>query len=126
MQTLAPLTATTAAPVETTLGTFLGMENGMGFFRFMVQGSWTHGLHTIEGVKVLDPHYRTKDERRWEVKCIKAFGLIKEGQTFVVARSANGLALFRECDLPAWTRHPLLSISNDGFVESNNQFFSVI
>jgi hypothetical protein len=126
MQTLTPLTATTAAPVETTLGTFLGMENGMGFFRFMVQGSWTHGLHSIEGVKVLDPHYRTKDERRWEVKCIKPFGLIKEGQTFVVARSANGLALFRECDLPAWTRHPLLSISNDGVVESNNQFFSAI
>jgi hypothetical protein len=70
--------------------------------------------------------YRTRDERRWEVKCIKKFGLIKEGQTFVVARSAYGLALFRERDLPAWTRHPLLSISNDGVVESNNKFFAAI
>jgi len=126
MQTLAPLTTTTQAPVETTLGTFLGMENGMGFFRFMVQGSWTHGLHTIEGVKVLDPNYRTKDECRWEVKCIKSFGFINEGQTFVVARSAYGLALFRESDLPALTQHPVLSISNDGVVESNNKFFAAI
>ena len=70
--------------------------------------------------------YRTNDQRRWEVKCIKKFGLIKEGQTFVVARSAYGLALFRERDLPAWTRHPLLSISADGVVESNNKFFAVI
>jgi hypothetical protein len=70
--------------------------------------------------------YRTNDQRRWEVKCIKSFGLIKEGQTFIVARNAYGLALFRESDLPACTQHPVLSISNDGVVESNNKFFAAI
>ncbi len=70
--------------------------------------------------------YRTSDTRRWKVKAIRSFGLIKEGQTFVVARNAYGLALFRESDLPAWTRHPVLSISNDGVVESNNKFFAAV
>ena len=70
--------------------------------------------------------YRTRDERRWEVKAIKNFGLIKEGQTFVVARNAYGVALFRASDLPAWTQHPVLSISNDGVVESNNKFFAAV
>ena len=69
--------------------------------------------------------YRTRDERRWKVKAIKNFGLIKEGQTFVVARNVAGLALFRASDLPAWTQHPVLSISNDGVVESNKFFAAV-
>jgi len=72
------------------------------------------------------PQYRTRDERRWKVQCIKSFGLIKEGQIFTVARSAYGLALFRECDLPRCTSHPILAIHEDGDFGVVNKFFAFI
>ena len=123
--TLPLVTPTTQAPVETTHGTFLGMEGELGFFRTYVQGKPLHGLQSLEGVKVLDPEYRTSDERRWEVQAIRNFGLIKAGETFTVARNSYGLALFRKQDIPSWTQHPILSISADGVI-ATSKFFAAV